>query len=581
MVENPYSPQNTEVIEVGYRHATLEDKQSSMYNLLLEIKEWMDTTGTGASNVSADLESFESRLYNQMISENQEDLLFYDMIVSVAKEIRTHNRFTLQKLRPNLYHLVGVVEGVCSLYKEFKEGFVVYQDSLYKELSKDLKNPIDNAHFQNFVNNTLGSGKYCDLLVEIQDVIEKPSTNTYKIAGYTYLFQIPLESVITEYTSMDTLIGVLMGVQNNRIYPNREDTIGLIGDCLNVHKTILVLYNIYKIEIARWRLSISNNAPIYNLLNSTITNFIATLDMSLVPVIMEILKQFEGTIEDISNQNKSITDLTKAVMNSANSFLDAKVESFMGFMDKIDGKLRKASEFLSSLQIKPDYTALNESLRKTEELVGKLNEILNDNVITATIAGVVDMINSVVKMINRVNESINNALCLIQQALCFIGGILNFMDTVVGPLLAKLDAIVAEMISFWDDAVAEVMGLVEMINKKIKEIVYRQVEVQLIAMGPDVGTAIGVTADSKWYLDWGIAVDAIILELLGQSGPSLQSLVTQTQNKLDDLADSFTNSLKGSNCPPIKLPDMSLNLPRLDLTANIPSVNPINFDLKC
>lgn len=594
-----YNDKNTVYVAPGYRHSEVPDPESNLYLLLLELYNWILSLPTDGSypDYQKDLERYADRVNEQIVGDPEDNQVNgrryafnIEGVCSKILGITTPSQYVVENSSKRLAYLLRCIGEIFRVYQlgfSNSDCFLYQRDSVYEYISSVNQDKLLDLNTYKTFTDSVANGFAQSYLFLSRDFIDKsPDSESYfteRLNLYDLLFQIISEDLISTSCVFTPLVSLLVSIQNNRIFPNRENAIIAVGDCISILNFIQL--TMYSLKLMRSTLlnqkEDTRDNSVYDLLKSLIEEFIKNNDMSLLPQIKDTISKVSSNVATLDSIGSKGSSISSSLKSSGNAMFDVKIESHMPLINSYNLMLQSISAELSKLKIEPDYTLLNGALDSLEELANHINNIIQNNDIANAIKEFVNDLNEILDAINAINGAINNTLCVIQQFLCIIGGWLNFMDTVIGPMLDKLNQLVDDLVNFWSDAVASVMSLVDLVNKAIRAIVYGQLEVKLLGKSQDAAVASGETYDSTWGVNYTDSVSAVILRALGQSGPTIQELTTQTQNKMNALKDAFVNAMSGANCPPIELPDLSLTLPKLNLILSLPRITQINFDLKC
>lgn len=596
-----YNAKDTVYVADGYQHSRVPDPESSLNLILQELFEWIDSLqkdgGYPQDKFKEGLEEYADRVVDQITNGVEDNKTngrnFAGSIENNCKKILSFDNPIEYKVSNSSVRLEYLLLCVGEIARVYQEGFTnmdslkVLKDTLYGYIENvNQERLVDLNTYKSFTKSAaegfvkdylLFSRDFVDLQVYAEDYPKE------RLVIYDFLFQFIDEELVNFNCDITLLVSLLVAIQNNRIFPSREDVIIAVGDNISILNFVKMIQ--FSCKLMR-EILIENNSSkpddaIYPIISDLVSSFIQNNDMSLLPEISDAISSLNKNVEIIDRESKAGTDTSNALKGAGNSMFDLKIESYMDLLNDYQSMLNSISNELNKLQIKPNYELLDNALRDLENLADHINYLIQNNVVADAIKDFMNELNEILDAINATNEAINQTLCVIQQALCIIGGWLNFMDTVVGPLLEKLNQLVDDLVSYWDDAVDSVMSIVDLVNKAIRAICYAEVEAKLLAKSQEAAVASGETYDGTWGVNYVDSVNSVILSALGQEGPTIQELTTQTQNKMNDLKNAFVSALSGANCPPIELPNLTLTLPKLNLALSLPKMTQISFDLKC
>ena len=555
-------------------HTEQDAPTPRLVKILVDIFEYC----SAPNNPLTQLPVFEKALQEQLADDNRDSQPFTEAMINwLTFIIDTKPHYDIEALQPELHNLLRMVQVVVTQYR----AFLLYRDqhqivTLAQVTSED---PEQLQPYRTFLQQVTAPDGYIESLFASQQAIKKLNSPLL-LLGYNFFLQMDYRA-ITEATAIKELVRNMVAIQNQRRYPNREQAIILIGDCISAINSIIISWFVINIEKAILELDYQDNTELYQRLIDLINRFLATEDLTLLPDLEDILTEVTESVESTTEKSELISNLTQATQQVASSGIQkTKIESLGGKLDNTNAMLDGIYQSLNNLKIRPNYDALQNTLNAVTKLVSKLDGIVK----LGTLNKVIHHINKVIGVANKALDTVNKSLCIIFKSLCIVSGYINFMDTFVKPQIEQLKKLVGQVTSTITDFIDAYLNLGNTLMQAISSIVYTALELKLLSKEYEIGVAMKLSTAPGWSENYRRAVNNVVTAMSGRSSSSIDKLRNQIRATIEEVERQFKDALKpenGANCPPIELMKLNFSIPNFSLLGPIVGLDNINLKVRC
>lgn len=565
---------DTQKITQSIYHTEQDSPTPRLVKILADLFEYCSTP----NNPLTQLPIFETALQEQLKEDNRDSQPFTEAMINwLTLILDTKPHYDLEQLQPELHNLCRMVQIVTTQYR----AFLLYRDqhqivTLAQVTSED---PEQLQPYRTFLQQVTAPDGYIESLFASQQAIKKLNSPLL-LLGYNFFLQMDYRA-ITEATAIKELVRNMVAIQNQRRYPDREQAIILIGDCISAINSIIISWFILNIEKAILELDYRDNTELYQRLIDLISRFLATEDPTLLPDLEDILTEVTESVDATTEKSELISNLTQATQQVASSGIQkTKIETMIEKLDNTNAMLDGVYQSLSNLKIKPNYDALQNTLNAVTKLVSKLDGIIK----LGTLNKAIHHINKVIQVANKALASVNKSLCIIFKSLCIVSGYINFMDTFVKPQIEQLKKLVNQVTSTITDFIDAYLNLGNTLMQAISSIVYTALELKLLSKEYEIGVAMKLSTAPGWSENYRRAVNNVVTAMGGRSSSSIDKLRNQIRATIEEVERQFKDALKpenGANCPPIELMKLNFSIPNFSLLGPIVGLENINLQVRC
>lgn len=512
------------------------------------------------------LTDYYERIYNQCLNDNRDTQSIPREMAEVAELIYTNTKLNLEEFcKP----LLDMTKGISKIYYQYYALLTYcrhYKEMIAHEIPDDTTN---HAHYYKKyiakINET-----YLPKLKDCTETISLLENRLDRKALYTLMFQMD-SSIIDPHTEIKTLVALIRAVQNARLFRNRTNTIIGLRDTISLCNTIRII----------WFLNFLNHgiAGIDNLQPNPDCEI--GLDSEDPDAILSSLECINSWVDGATGNFEQGAELTEALKGLANSVTNKnRINSYLDLIDWVNDMINFALKWLKELHLHLNLLWLQKILDKLRELFDIIRGWLNNPLLQHLF----NKFNKVIDMINKTMAMIQNLMCLIRQLLCVIGGVINFMATVIAPLLNMFKKMV-------DSAKGDFNATIDHYNNHFltpifnaaRNMIAEQARGKLKARASQISAAMGQPLTENANVNK--IIDASINSYLGKDEDDtgmLTKLKDSSRKAMLAQKDSFKSALSPANsmnCPPITFANLSM--PNLSLIARLPGLTPLKLSILC
>lgn len=424
--------------------------------------------------------------------------------------------------------------------------------------------------YTQFVKDSVES--YVIPLLQLASELENENNNL-KLSAYTFLLENDY-SIIEQYTDNKYFTFNLVQVQNARLYRNRDETIIAINDSITVTNIIKTAWFYIYLTYLAYINNTDRDFSIFDKLKELIESFLESQDYNKLDEILDLIKKLET--DDTNNKNMS--EIIDAINTANKTTPKLKINSYPELLKYIQDYMNNLNSLLKGLQIRPDYSKIQDAIDSLTRLVNKLLDWLPSGALGLE---QVAKINKMIATINETIQTLNTVLCTIRQLLCLVAGYINFKDTVIAPLLKQTEKLIDQASQGLKTLESAFTVQLNEINNIIRDSVFELAKVKCLAKTYEVSVAAGQQTDTNWTTIYSAAVEAAVT---GKSSDSIfASMKNSASNYVNQIKDQYTSTLQSKssvNCPPLSSSNLNIKQPNTK-KVYVPGLSSVKLSVSC
>lgn len=563
-----------EIVTKEVRHIADGEPTYTLYALLLETKKYIDATpdNTSAGVVSSHLINYYNKVVDRLQQDNRDTQAIPDQMIQVCKAIVYNSKFSINHYTPSFEKvLLCLIE----IYTQFKALYINSKPENYTTLYKNIclytESVTDDLKEHYNAYNTFTRAVYDNYILAFQkasNALSTTSNDRDRNALYNLLFQMD-QTIVDLYTEIQPLVNLLIAVQNNRIFRNRETTIIAIKDSISMINMVRVFWYIEKLN---YHISAIPSNEIYD-------DWEKVLEGDDLDRIQELLEWSKTWVKETQKASEQASNITSAMQTITQQAVHKNaITSLPELLEWINTKVETARVWLDSLKLQVNYDFLQNFLDKMGAMAERIRNWLSNN----ALVDLFNKINEILATVKQITDTIRNVMCLIRQALCMIAGIIHLKDSVILPIINNLKAVGEQMAQDLTNTINVAMDtFLKPVNNATKRLVFEMARAKLNARLASISSAIGQPIGESTKIK--SVIDGVINTLLGIEGYSgLEYLKNTATQQMKAIEESFKQALSPAsavNCPPITLPN--LVAPNLSLLTKLPTITSIELNISC
>ena len=563
-----------EIVTKEVRHIADGEPTYTLYALLLETKKYIDATpeNTSAGVVSSHLINYYNKVVERLQQDNRDTQAIPDQMIQVCKAIVYNSKFSINHYTPSFEKvLLGLIE----IYTQFKALYINSKPenytTLYKNICKYTESVTDDLKEHYNAYNTFTRAVYDNYILAFQkesNALSTTSNDRDRNALYNLLFQMD-QTIVDIHTEIQPLVNLLIAVQNNRIFRNRETTIIAIKDSISMINMVRVFWYIEKLN---YHISAIPSNEIYD-------DWEKVLEGDDLDRIQELLEWSKTWVKETQKASEQASNITSAMQTITQQAVHKNaITSLPELLEWINTKVETARVWLNSLKLQVNYDFLQNFLDKMGAMAERIRNWLSNN----ALVDLFNKINEILATVKQITDTIRNVMCLIRQALCMIAGIIHLKESVILPIINNLKAVGQQMAQDLTNTInVAVDTFLKPVNNATKRLVFEMARAKLNARLASISSAIGQPVGESTKIK--SVIDGVINTLLGIEGYSgLEYLKNTATQQMKAIEESFKQALSPAsavNCPPITLPN--LVAPNLSLLTKLPTITSIELNISC
>lgn len=563
-----------EIVTKEVRHIADGEPTYTLYALLLETKKYIDATpdNTSAGVVSSHLINYYNKVVDRLQQDNRDTQAIPDQMIQVCKAIVYNSKFSINHYAPSFEK---VILCLIEIYTQFKALYINSKPenytTLYKNICTYTESVTDDLKEHYNAYNTFTRAVYDNYILAFQkasNALSTTSNDRDRNALYNLLFQMD-QTIVDLHTEIQPLVNLLIAVQNNRIFRNRETTIIAIKDSISMINMVRVFWYIEKLN---YHISAIPSNEIYD-------DWEKVLEGDDLDRIQELLEWSKTWVKETQKASEQASNITSAMQTITQQAVHKNaITSLPELLEWINTKVETARVWLNNLKLQVNYDFLQNFLDKMGVMAERIRNWLSNN----ALVDLFNKINEILATVKQITDTIRNVMCLIRQALCMIAGIIHLKESVILPIINNLKAVGEQMAQDLTNTInVAVDTFLKPVNNATKRLVFEMARAKLNARLASISSAIGQPIGESTKIK--SVIDGVINTLLGIEGYSgLEYLKNTATQQMKAIEESFKQALSPAsavNCPPITLPN--LVAPNLSLLTKLPTITSIELNISC